>query len=331
MKKIFPTKLKKGDEMRVISPSRSLAIMSEKVRETANKAFAKIGLNLTFGKHVEEIDEFDSSSIEHRVEDFHNAFYDQNVRAVITVIGGFNGNQLLRYLDWELIRNNPKVFCGFSDITAFNNAIYAKTGLVTYSGPHYSTFGDKSNFDYRLNYFKKCLFSDEPFKLRPGDNWSDDKWWMHQGEVNLMPNPGWLVVNEGEAKGTILGSNLCTFNLLQGTEFMPDLTNSILFIEDDDLAGDYSAVEFDRNLQSLIHQSNFEKVKGIVIGRFQKGSKMTDAKLLKIIKTKKELDNIPVVANVDFGHTEPKITFPIGGEALLKIGQGNSQIKIGRH
>jgi len=92
---------------------------------------------------------------------------------------------------------------------------------------------------------------------------------------------------------------------------MPNISDSILFIEDDDQAGNLFSVEFDRNLQSLLHQPNFEKVKGIIIGRFQKNTDITIEKLKYILQTKKELKSMPIVANVDFGHTNPMITFPI--------------------
>lgn len=99
MEKIYPVKLKTGDEVRVIAPSRSLAIVSKEYREIANKRFAEMGLKLSFGKHLEEIDDFVSSSIESRIEDFQDAFADKNVKAILTVIGGFNCNQLLRITD----------------------------------------------------------------------------------------------------------------------------------------------------------------------------------------------------------------------------------------
>ena len=285
MEKIYSAKLKVGDEVRIIAPSRSLAIVSKECREIANKRFAEMGLKLSFGKHLEEKDEFVSSSIESRVEDIHDAFADKNVKAILTVIGGFNSNQILRYLDWDLIKNNPKILCGFSDITALNNAILAKTGLVSYSGPHYSTFGQELYFDYTFEYFKKCLLSEEPFEIRPSENWTDDKWYMNQKERNPIKNDGWLVVNKGEVQGTILGANLCTFNLLQGTEYFPEFPeNTILFVEDDEMS---NAVTFDRDLQSVIHQPGFENVKGVVIGRFQKVSQITNDLLIQIIKTKK--------------------------------------------
>src|SRR3989339_54658 len=318
MPKIYPQKLQSGDEIRVIAPSRSFAIISEELRNIASDRFSKLGLKVSFGSHIEESDDFASSSIKSRIEDIHTAFSDKNVKAIITVLGGFNSNQLLRYLDWELIKNNPKNLCGFSDITALSNAIFAKTGLVSYSGPHYSTFGQKLYFEYTLDYFKKCLFSDAPFKIIPSNEWSDDAWYINQEERNLVKNNGFLMINQGQARGTIIGANLCTFNLLQGTEYFPSLTDSILFIEDDE---ESSPVHFDRDLQSLIHLPNFKEVEGIVIGRFQNASKISDEILVKIIKTKKELDSIPVLANVDFGHTSPIITFPIGGEAELEVGQ----------
>ena len=139
------------------------------------------------------------------------------------------------------------------------------------------------------------------------------------------------MINEGEAEGRIIGANLCTFNLLHGTEFMPDFKDSILFLEDCVESKDVFVVNFDRDLQSIIHQPGFEKVKGMVIGRFENSSGMTKEKLIKIIKTKKELDRIPVIAGVDFGHTFPMITFPIGGKAKIYAKKGKVKIEIVEH
>ncbi len=328
MNKIVPEKLARGDVVRVIAPSRSLSMISREIRELADRRFAEMSLNLTFGKHVDESDDFTSSTIASRIADLHEAFADKSVKAILTVIGGFNSNQLLRYIDWNLIKENPKIFCGYSDITALNNSILAKTGLITYSGPHYSTFGQKLHLDYTIEYFQKCLFSTESFDLEPSEAWSDDPWYQDQNNRHLIPNNGYLVINPGEAEGSILGANLCTFNLLQGTEFMPNLANSILFLEDDEASRPQT---FDRDLQSLIHQRGFAGIRGIVIGRFQKASLMTNDLLKQIIATKKELRDIPVIANVDFGHTDPKITFPVGGYIKIEARNLNSKLTITQH
>lgn len=328
MKKLIPFKLHSGDTVCVIAPSRSLSIIGKESREIASNRFDELGLILTFSKHGEKTDNFASSNIQSRIEDLHAAFLDPDVKAIFTVIGGFNSNQLLRYIDWKIIKNNPKIFCGYSDITALNNAFFAKTGLITYSGPHYSTFGQKLYLDYTLEYFKKCLMQDKPFKIFASSQWSDDEWYMKQDNRKLIDNKGYFVIQEGNAEGTAIGGNLCTLNLLHGTEYFPKIENTILFIEDDYTSEPHT---FDRDLQSLIHQSEFENIRGIVIGRFQKKSNMTKSLLTQIIKTKKELKDLPIVANADFGHTDPKITIPIGGIARIQASSRNTFIEFTEH
>jgi len=111
------------------------------------------------------------------------------------------------------------------------------------------------------------------FAVEASNTWTDDSWYKDQETRIIEKNDGYWILNEGVGEGRIVGGNLSTINLLQGTEFMPDLTDSILFIEDDDLAGNYTGVMFDRYLQSLLHQPNSQGLKGIVIGRFQKNQK----------------------------------------------------------
>ncbi len=323
---MIPPKLKKGDEIRIVSPSMSMAVISKYIRSLAKKRLKGLGFKVTFSKYVEENDAFESSCIKSRLEDLHDAFGDKNVKGILTTIGGFNCNQLLKYLDYDLIKSNPKFFSGFSDTTALQNALFAKTGLVTYSGPAFSSFGMKKGFDYTMDYFKKCVMQNAPFKVLPSEKWSNDKWWEDQDNVKFEKNKGSFVINEGKAEGTIIGGNLCTLNILQGTEFMPSLKDSILFIEDD---YESKARNFDRDLQSLIHLPDFKFVKGIVIGRFEKESKVSNNLLTQIIKTKEELKDIPVIANVDFGHTEPLITFPVGGRA--RINTSKIEINILEH
>jgi muramoyltetrapeptide carboxypeptidase len=325
---IIPKKLCAGDQIRVIAPSSSLAIISDELRSTATQNLARLGLQVTFGERAQETNEFHTSSIEARVSDLHAAFTDPQVKGILTAIGGYNANQLLRYLDYDLIRANPKIFCGFSDITALENAIFAITGLVTYSGPHFSTLGMHLGLEYTLEYIQKCLMEKQPFDLLPSETWSDDPWYRHQQQRDFIPNPGYQVVYPGQAEGRILGGNLCTLNLLQGTEYMPDLKDSILFIEDDD---ESPAHTFDRDLQSLLHQPGFTGVRGLLIGRFQKASQIDENQLLQILHTKRELQSIPVVINANFGHCTPQFTFPIGGTGSLRAEAGNVRITIQEH
>jgi muramoyltetrapeptide carboxypeptidase LdcA involved in peptidoglycan recycling len=227
-----------------------------------------------------------------------------------------------------LIKNNPKIFCGYSDITALSNAIYTKTGLITYSGPHFTTFGMLKGLDYTVEYFKRCLFYSKPYEIIPSEEWSDDAWFLNQDERIFIPNKGLEIIQEGEAEGVSLGGNLCTFQLLHGTEYMPCLRNSILFLEDEVLKSNVFAVSFDRNLQSLIHQPTIEDVKGILIGRMMKNSNMTTDIIRSIVESKKEISHIPVVYGFDFGHTTPQITFPVGGKVSLSAVEGVVKLRF---
>jgi muramoyltetrapeptide carboxypeptidase LdcA involved in peptidoglycan recycling len=258
-------------------------------------------------------------SVEQRVADIMTAFKDKSVKAIFTVIGGFNSNQILAHLDYDVIRENPKFICGFSDITAVLEAITARTGLQTYYGPHFSSLGMKKGCEYTLDYLQKMLLADAPVEVKPSAEWSDDKWFIDQENREFIKNEGYWNIHNGSAKGTIVGGNLCTFNLLLGTPYYPQFTkDTILMIEDD--AESYPEA-FDRNLQALCHQTDFKNVKGIVIGRFQKGSKMSREMLEFIINNKPELKDIPVLANVDYGHTTPIITIPFGGTATMDNGK----------
>lgn len=312
---IIPKKLKPGDEIRIVAPSRSLKILSQETIDTAIKNLEALDLKITFSKNCSNSNDNFSSSIEDRVEDLHDAFKDKNVKGILTVIGGYNSNQIIDYLDYNLIRNNPKIICGYSDITALNNAIYTQTGLVTYIGPHFSSFGMKKGLEYTLEYFKKMLMYNEAFDIKSSDEWSDDLWFIDQENREFIKNVGMYSLNNGKAEGVLVGGNISTFCLLSGTKYFPDLTDKILMLEAHSEIKEY---HFDRLLQNLIQQPNFTKIKGLIIGMFQKDSQIDKVKLTKIFQNKKELKNIPIITNVNFGHITPIATLPIGSNVIIK-------------
>ena len=311
---MIPNKLKIGDEIRVIAPPRSVSIIRQVIYDKALRFLVDKGFVITFSKNSKQLDETNSSSIQSRIEDLHEAFLDSNVKAILTGIGGFNVNQILEYIDYSIIEANPKILCGFSDITALINSVYAKTGLITYHGPHFASFGYDQGIGSTEQFFDQCIMKDKPYFIEPIESSSRYK-----------------VIHGGSCEGEILGGNLCTFNLLQGTEYMPNLNDKILFLEDDNIMGDYFAYEFDRNLQSLIQTSTFSGVKGVVFGRFEESSKIDDSTIRRIVSSKRQLKNIPIVYNVDFGHIMPFVTFPIGGRAKLSALEETVSIEIVTH
>lgn len=318
---IVPRKLRRGDIIRVVAPARSRTFVTEHDHsDLIEKRFASLGLRLTFGDHVDERDDFDSSSVASRVADLHAAFADPEVGGILTVIGGFNSNELLPHLDWNHIAAHPKVFCGFSDITAVQNAILARTGIVTYAGPHWSSFGMRDYFEQTEQWFTQAVLGEGPIELHPSQSWTDDLWFADQDNRTVHDNDGWWPLRPGQAIGRIVGGNLCTLNLLQGTKYMPSLDGAVLMVEDDYLS---DAKEFARNLTSLLQLRDASGVQGLIIGRFQEASRVTRSLLEQIIARQDRLAGLPVLANVDFGHTNPRITFPIGGRAVLAVGPHN--------
>lgn len=307
-------KLQPGDEIRVIAPSTSMLMIKEKQIEIAVERLKALGFAVTYGKNVYSHDALYSSSIQERIEDLHDAFRDKNVKGILAAIGGYSSNQLLQYIDYDIIKANPKIFCGYGDISAISLAIYQQTGMVTFVGPDLSSFGVKEGVDYTMQSFLEAATNDSPYEIIPSSYWSEDPWHLEHDSRTNHEQKHYLVIQEGKAEGRIIGGNLSALNLLKGTEFMPSLKDAILFIEDNHETHPH---RFDRELQALLQNPSATGLKAILIGRFQTDSNMTEAALKHIIYTKAELKDIPVIANLNFGHVQPFATIPIGMTATI--------------
>ena len=172
---MIPKKLKEGDHLRIIAPSEGfLAKFTGEMRKNLVERLETLGLQVSFGKYVDELNDFDSASVEHRLKDLHEAFEDPKVQAVLSANGGSSANQLLPHIDYGLIKKNPKIFCGLSDLTEITCAMYSKAGLVTYYGPHASMLGASQLSDHALSNMKKTFFYSEPVELKPSDFYLND-------------------------------------------------------------------------------------------------------------------------------------------------------------
>lgn len=310
----------------VIAFSRSLGMICDENINYAKQKLKELNYNVSFSKNSSVCDSFISSSIKSRISDLHKAITNENVDIILSVLGGYNCNQLLDYIDYNLIKKSPKKICGYSDITVLLNAIYKMTGIITFLGPTFHSFSMLKGLEQTIESFTQVINGKE-YILSDPEFYSSDKWYDDQEHRNFIKNKGMIVINDGKAEGVIVGGNLCSFNLLQGTKYMPDLTNKILFLEDDVLVGKEFPYEFDRNLTSLIQQPNFDKVKGIVIGRAQTQTSMNITKWKKILN-KKELKKIPIIINANFGHTTPNATIPIGGLCKIDTSSDNKKVVL---
>lgn len=312
MNKIFPKKLQEGDEIRVISPSSSLTRTGKFEDKLKAKArLEALGYQVTFGQHILENDLLGSSSINSRLADFHAAFSDPNVKAVLCTIGGFNSNELLPYIDWNIVKNNPKIFCGFSDITVLHQAIFAKTGLVTYYGPGYIAFLMDELQDFQTSSWQNAVAGQSSYSLNASDFYTSDAWYDPTQARHLLP-AAWKIYNHGKATGEIIGGNLNTLMLVTGTGAQVKSDQPIAFLENAEQEDFY---DWDRELAYFLQV--YPNISALVIGRFPKEEGMTEEILHFILDKYPHLKTIPVVYDVDFGHTQPIFTFPLGGQAEI--------------
>lgn len=318
-----PPALQNGDEIRVIAPSRSGSILSDDVIATAQQRLEKMGFIVTFSKHWKSTYDPDSEqSIVARVQDLHEAFHDNKVKAIFTAIGGFTSNRLLSRLDFELIDSHPKVLCGFSDITVLLNAIWTKCNFVTYLGPHFSSWGMKVGFEYTQDAFKAALMERTGFFILPSETWSGDQWYLDQENRIFYPNKdGNTILRSGLATGNLIGGNISSFLKLLGTPYCPQLAGSVLILEqsEDNPRSDV----FSAQLEAISLQPGFDKVQALLLGRFPTTSDMTLSKLKKILNSNKQIGSIPIIANVNVGHTTPINYFPIGAKCAITTSKQN--------
>lgn len=311
--------LEKGDEIRVIAPSQSWGKRKyQRGYERAKERLESIGYKVTYGKSVKNVLHFGTATREDRANDFNEAYMDKNVKLVMALSGGWSANEVLPLIDWQVVITNPKPLIGFSDITILLNAIYAKTGVSGFLGPNFSTFGRMPEWQYTFNNFSMVM-QGSASQFVKSRSWGESGRKRHKTK-------GWQALETGEANATLLGGNLGTFYLLQGTEYQPKFNEPFIFLlEDDDEASSYTAVEVSRRFESLLQLPNFrDNLQGLMVGRFQKGSNVSEKDIASIIASK-NLGSIPIAYNVDFGHTLPMLTLPIGQNVSLRV---NSKVGI---
>jgi len=315
---VKPKRVKPGGNVRLVSPSMSAGVIDPKVWDIGVRRLESKGLKVQVGKHAMGSRGHSSGTVADRTEDLMDAFRDPEVDLVMSVIGGFNSNQLLPRLDYKVIRESRKPFIGYSDITALNNAILARSGLVNFHGPAFVTFCQPELSAYTEGSFDQVLLDgSNNIPVNASGTWAEDRWFLKDalGPREWKRNPGWEVLREGHAKGRAVGGNLSTLMLLAGTEYWPDMNGAVLFLEDDETS---SPEVFDRDLTHLKQMGVLDKIYGMVIGRSptEAGFGQNDSLAMIIDDLLGECD-LPVVAGVDIGHTEPIFTIPLGARCEL--------------
>lgn len=285
-------KLKKGDTIGVIAPSNYI---KEDDLEYINASIALMeasGFKVKFGKYVFENTLKYGTDPRKRAEDINRIFADKEVKAIMCVKGGEDSNSTLDYIDFDIIKNNPKIICGFSDNTSILNVINNKTGLVTFHGP---TF--KSLTSWKTEYAYKQFM-----KMFVG------------GEMNIgEKDDEYKVIKEGQAEGKLIGGNLSLFSKLIRGKYQVNIENKILFLEE--LGYEASPEAVNSNIYYLKQNGVFDKIAGLWIGNYEHTSNITLEEIIE--NALGEEAKCPIIKSNNFGHIDKKTIIPIGAKAKI--------------
>ncbi|WP_337043258.1 S66 peptidase family protein [Emticicia sp. 17c] len=306
-----PAALKPGDTIGLVCPAYS-AFIKEDV-QVAIESLEALGFKVKKGKHIFDRYGYLAGKDEDRAADINQMFADKSVNGIMAMHGGWGCARILPLLDYKTIQRNPKVFIGYSDITALLIGIYSQTGLVTFHGP----VGSSSWNSFSVDNFKSMLIDAQPVRMtnpvKKGDN-------LTQVEDRIY------TINVGKAKGRLLGGNLTVLSHLLGSPYVPDFKNSILFLED--VGEDIYRV--DRMITQLKIAGILNQISGFVFG------KCTDCPPSKGGFGSLTMEDIfedhikplqkPAFSGAMIGHIKDKFTVPVGLEATIDAEKGSIEL-----
>ena len=289
---IKPRKLNRGDTIGVVAPSAPIVGINIEQLEDARKIVEKDGFKVKYSKNLFLNTNGYSSTAKEKAEDINEMFKDKEVKMIWCAKGGASSNSTFEYLDYELIRKNPKIICGYSDITSLTNMITEKTGLVTFSGTNFKTIAtDETDYSY-----KEAIKRFVDGSLAIGKSGEEYK-----------------AIQEGTAEGELIGGNLNLISGLVSGKYSIDFKDKILFLEELGLETDPEKAS---NFLYYLRQNGvFDKIKGLWIGNYEHESGFV---LEKIVKDVLEDEyKFPIIKSNNFGHTETKTVIPIGTKARI--------------
>ena len=293
MNLIKPKKIKIGDTIGIVATSGNL-----KSEENLNKAVSYLknrGFNVILAENLYDKKRYLAGEDDVKIQQLHKMFLDKNVDAIFCMRGGYGAIRLINKIDYELIKNNPKIFMGFSDVTALSAMFLKNAGLITYSGP--MCLGDFGSDEGELETFENCfevLMKDNVLKYEP----------FEKG-----------LCNEKTARGLTFGGNLSTVVSLCGIDFIPD-ENFIFFIED----LNEPVYKIDKMLTQLSNISKFrQNIKGLVLGEFLDVENKNE--LMEVFKEFVDDLDIAVLGDFRITHNKKKITVPYGANSEIKDGK----------
>ncbi len=300
---IKPRGLQKGDTVGLISPASRLP--KRKQYGEIIEQIKDLGYRVKVAPHAQNRYGYFAGKDKDRAADLNQMFADDSVDAILPFRGGWGCNRILPLIDYQTIRDNPKILVGFSDITSLLMAIYAKTGLITFHGP----VGKSDWTDYTVSHFRKALSYQETYEIEASDIKNC------QGCNDLS------VITPGKASGKLLGGNLSVLTAMIGSDYLPDWKGNILFLED---VGE-DVYRIDRMLTQLKLSGVLDQISGFIFGKCANCERSNSYSLTldQVFDDHIKPLDIPAFSGAMFGHIENNVTLPVGIDASIDAQQGS--------
>lgn len=316
---IIPPLLKKGDKIAIWAPS-SCPFKFPIRFQRSLRALKNEGFDYEVGASCTRPRNYSSEYAQELAAELHAFLLREDINGIFCATGGWTSIFILPYIDWELLAQYPKCLVGYSDVTAILLGAYTRSRLITFHGPMLlSEWGEYGGpWEYTVKHLKNMLMQGSELQVEAAEEWTDEMlWWDREDSRKRSSNPSknWRFFREGYANGILVGGNLTTLNLLIGTPYFPSLENKILFIETEG----YSPERLLAYLMQLKYCNKLHQISGLIVGKHARTQASTDSS----VSMEEILDivfcdiNIPILIDVDLGHTEPMLTIPIGARAII--------------
>lgn len=309
----------------IIAPSYPITYLSKQRISFGYDYLIKNGFEIKEHPQCRIKNQYMAGTISQRVDSIHDFLRDPEVDIIMSFWGGYNSNQLLDFIDYDLIKSSKKKFIGYSDVSFLLNAITKITGQITYLGPGAITFTKPDIFIDNILWLKKCMLDiTSEYELSQPDFFAADSFQNRDDNKRIVQkNNGWLVINEGVVKNKkIVATNLTVLESMIQTKYMPEMRDSVLFAE---ISESETLPIFDRLMTHLNQAGILNELSGFIFSKTMEDSKIYNEDIVRIISENIKKD-IPIIYNFDCGHTDPVLTIPNGGQ--VTISAVNSEIKI---
>lgn len=299
---IIANKIKPGDTIGVVAPSNPIIGDNIEELKKAKEILEKDGFKVIFSKNIFSNTNRYTATAKEKAEDINEMFKNKEVKMIWCAKGGNNSNSVFEYLDYEAIKENPKIICGYSDITSLTNIIHEKTGLVTFSGTNFKTIAtDETNYSY-----------EEAIKR------------FVKGSLEIRKEKtGYKTIKEGTAEGELVGGNLFLTRGMVCGKYSISFKNKILFLEE--LGIETEPAVINNFLYYMKQNGVFDEIKGLWLGNYEHESKITIEEIVQEVLGD-EYD-FPIIKSNNFGHCETKTVIPIGTKARIDTNE-KEKIKL---